>query len=61
VSSVSRKIERSTRKIYKSLDRLKKIADFKVADCMGVKEFNKKVHQLNQMKKQQKYAIKTGY
>ena len=43
VISVDRKIEKSTRNIDKALDRLKQIADFKVADCMGVKEFNKKV------------------
>ena len=47
VISVDRKIEKSTRNIDKALDRLKQIADFKVADCMGVKEFNKKVQQLN--------------
>jgi hypothetical protein len=51
VISIDRKIEKSTRNIDKALDRLKQIADFKVADCMGVKEFNKKVQQLNQMKK----------
>ena len=61
VISVDRKIEKSTRNIDKALDRLKQIADFKVADCMGVKEFNKKVQQLNQMKKQHKYANMTRY
>jgi hypothetical protein len=61
VVSIDRKIEKSTRNIDKALDKLKQIADFKVADCMGVKEFNKKVQQLNQMKKQHKYANMTSF
>ena len=43
VISIDKKIDKSTKNIDKALDRLKAIADFKVADCMGVKEFNKKV------------------
>ena len=53
---MAKKIERGEKRLDNALGRLQEIAEFKVADWMGVKEFNKKVQALNYSRKLHKYA-----
>ncbi len=54
--TIEQKIERGDRRLDEALERLDEIEEFKVADRLSVKEFNKKVQALNYMRKLHKYA-----
>ena len=54
--TIEQKIERGDRRLDEALEKLDEIVEFKVADRLSVKEFNKKVQALNYMRKLHKYA-----
>ncbi len=54
--SIEDKIEKRDKKIEDALKKLDSIEEFKVADWLSVKEFNKKVQALSFNKKRHKYA-----
>lgn len=54
--TLEQKIQRGEKNLNEAMKKLQDIADFKVADWMSVKEFNKKVQALNYSRKLHKYT-----
>ncbi len=55
VISIESKLEKSNKKIDEALKKLDVIEEYKVADWLSVKDFNKKVQALNLNRKKHKY------
>jgi hypothetical protein len=54
--TIDQKIESCDKRIDEALEKLQSIAEFKVADRITVKDFNRKVQALNYCRKLHKYG-----
>ena len=54
--SIEEKVEHNEKSLGKALERLQAIAELRIVDRVGAKEFNQKIQALNYNKKVHKYA-----